>query len=257
MILVIGGTSDSYQLIEKLLSQEEKVMATVTTDYGQKLLREKFEIKIVKKRLGSSELYNLIKKEKIKAVVDATHPFAEEITKNAVRAAAEAEIEYLRFEREELDISDYQKPGQQIIKVKDYRQAAVKADQFNRIFLTTGSKNIKIFTEVISDYEERLFLRVMTFPAFIEKIIKQGIPPANIIAMKGPYTKEFNQALFKEYQAEVIVTKASGNRGGLQSKIEAAAALKLPIIIIERPEINYPLIFNKAQKLIEYIKSNL
>jgi precorrin-6A/cobalt-precorrin-6A reductase len=96
----------------------------------------------------------------------------------------------------------------------------------------------------------------MTFPTFIKNIIDLGLPPANIIAVKGPFTKEFNRALFKEFRADVIVTKASGDSGGLKSKIEAAVELRIEIIVIQRPQINYPLVFNQAAGLIKYIKND-
>ncbi|MFW5737194.1 MAG: precorrin-6A reductase [Halanaerobium sp.] len=255
MILVIAGTSDSYRLIEELKNRGQKITATVTTNYGKKLLKDKFKIKVIKKRMEKEDLLTLFRKKEIKVVIDASHPFAEEITKKAIWAAAEAEIDYLRFEREVIDLNQYQNSTAEIIKVKDYQEAARKAAEFEKIFLTTGSKNLEVFINQISNFEKRLFMRVMTFPDFIKKIIDLGLPPANLIAAKGPFTKEFNQALFKEYGADVIITKASGDKGGLKSKIEAAAELGSAIIIIQRPIIDYPLIFNKVDNLIEYIES--
>lgn len=256
MILVIAGTSDSYQLIEGLINEGENLIASVTTSYGKKLIKEKFEIRVIKKRMNRDDLYNLIKKEKILLVVDATHPFAEEITKSAIKAVSEAGIKYIRYERKDIDLSQYDETTANIINADNYKQAAEKANDFERVFLTTGSKNVKTFINKISNFENRLFMRVMTFPAFIKKIIDLGLPPANIIAVKGPFTKEFNRSLFKEYGADVIVTKASGDSGGLKSKIEAAVELRIAVIVIRRPQINYPLVFNEAANLIEYIKTN-
>lgn len=256
MILVISGTSDSYQLIEALKKEGKNVIASVTTDYGKKLIKDKFEIRVIKKRMNKNDIYNLIKKEKISVIVDAAHPFAAEITKNAVKAAAETGIKYIRYERKKVDLSQYEQTAANIINAADYEQAAERANDFERIFLTTGSKNVEIFINKISNFENRLFMRVMTFPAFIKNIIDLGLPPANIIAVKGPFTKEFNQALFKELRADVIVTKASGDSGGLKSKIEAAVELGIAVIVIQRPQINYPLVFRETAGLIEYIKTN-
>ena len=256
MILVIAGTSDSYQIIGDLRKQRKDLIATVTTDYGEKLIKDKFKIRVIKKRLDQNDIYNLIKKEKISVVVDSTHPFAEEISKKAIKAAEKSGVEYLRFERKEVNLSQYAYYNTRIIKTSNYEKAAKIANDFEKIFLTTGSKNIEIFLKGISNYEKRLFLRVMTFPAFIKNIIELGLPPANIIAAKGPFTKEFNQSLFKEYGADVIITKASGDSGGLKSKIEAAVELGIAVIVIQRPKINYPLFFNEVDNLINYIKGN-
>lgn len=256
MILVIAGTSDSYQIIKALKKQRKNLIATVTTDYGEKLIKDKFKIRVIKKKLKQNDIYDLIKKEKISVMVDSTHPFAEEISKKAIKAAEESGIEYLRFERKEVDLSKDTYYNTKIIKTLNYKKAAKIANDFEKIFLTTGSKNIEIFLKGISNYEKRLFLRVMTFPPFIKNIIELGLPPANIIAAKGPFTKEFNQSLFKEYGADVIITKASGDSGGLKSKIEAAVELGIAVIVIQRPKINYPLFFNEVDNLINYIKAN-
>ncbi|MFW6294810.1 MAG: precorrin-6A reductase [Halanaerobium sp.] len=256
MILILAGTSDSYQLIEGLINAGVNLIAAVTTAYGKKLIKDKFEIKVLRKRMDQNDIYSLIKKEKISVVVDSTHPFAEKITENAVRATAAAGAEYIRYERKTVDLSQYQNTKVEIIKASDYEQAAEMAADFEKIFLTTGSKNIEVFINQIPNFEKRLFMRIMTFPDFIKKIIDLGLPPANLIAAKGPFTKEFNQALFKEYGADVIITKASGDNGGLKTKIEAAAELGIAVIVIQRPQINYPLVFNDHHNLIEYIKSS-
>lgn len=253
MILILGGSSDSYQIISTLKEKQKKLIATVTTDYGRKLIQDKFEIPVIKKRVDTKDLVELIQNQKITQIIDATHPFAEKISKNAIKAAQKTEISYLRFERKELKLDPKLAAQVKIIKAANYKSAAVKANEFGKIFLTTGSKNLNVFINEIDNYKQRLFLRIMVFPAYIENILNVGIPPANLIAVKGPFSKEFNQAMFKEYQADVIITKASGKTGGLKTKIEAAAALDLTVILIERPKIKYPKVFNIVDNLIDYI----
>jgi precorrin-6A/cobalt-precorrin-6A reductase len=253
MILIIAGSSDSYQIISALKENQKKLIATVTTDYGRELIKDKFEIPVIKKRMDTKALVNLIQNKKITQIIDVTHPFADKISKNAIKAAQQTEISYLRFERKELKLEPKLTAQAKIIRAASYQVAARKAKEFEKIFLTTGSKNINMFINEISNYQQRLFLRIMAFPAFIKKILAAGIPPANLIAAKGPFSKDFNQAMFKEYQADVIITKASGKTGGLKTKIEAAAALGLTVILIERPKIDYPKVFNTVDNLIEYI----
>jgi precorrin-6A/cobalt-precorrin-6A reductase len=253
MILIIAGSSDSYQIISALKEKQKRIIASVTTDYGQELIKEKFEIPVIKKRMDTKALIDLIESQKITRIIDATHPFADKISKNAITAAQKTEISYLRFERQELKLDLKLITQTKIIRAASYQEAAFKAKEFEKIFLTTGSKNINVFMNEITNYKQRLFLRIMAFPDFIKKILAAGISPANLIAAKGPFSKEFNQAMFKEYQADVIITKASGETGGLKTKIEAAAALGLTVILIERPKIKYPKVFNNVNNLIEYI----
>lgn len=255
MIWILAGTSDSYQLIEKLKEKVDlEIIATAATDYGKELLQEKYELKAISKKLSESEMSVFINKYAIKYIIDASHPFAEKVSRNAISAAEKNKIKYLRYERASLDLSIY--PDQAIIKVNDYGEAAEQAAKFQRIFLSTGSKTADIFTEKIENFRERLFFRILPAEQFLAKLINLGLRPANIAALEGPFSKEFNQAIFKEYQADVLVTKASGNTGGLKTKIEAALELEIPIIIIERPKIFYPHKFEKINKLIEYLRDN-
>ncbi|ADQ15608.1 precorrin-6A reductase [Halanaerobium hydrogeniformans] len=255
MIWILAGTSDSYRLIEKLKENIDiNIIATAATDYGKKLLDEKFAVKAIRKRLSEAEMQDFINEHAIKYIIDASHPFAEELSRNAILAAEKSEIVYLRYERKSLDLSIY--PDKALIKVKNYLEAAEEADKFHRIFLSTGSKTADIFVENIDNFTERLFFRILPAEKFLKKLIKLGLTPANIAALQGPFSREFNQAMFKEYKADVLVTKASGNRGGLKTKIEAALELNIPIIIIERPEILYPQKFEEINNLIEYLKNN-
>lgn len=256
MIWLIAGTSDSYQLIEELREGIEfDIVATAATGYGKKLLEENYAVKAISSRLNKKEMVEFINEYGIQYIIDASHPFAEKLSKNAIFAAAKSGAVYLRYERESLDLSSY--PDHSLIKVKNYLEAAEKADNFKRIFLTTGSKTANIFINNIEDFKKRLFFRILPAEKFLAKLIAQGLTPANIAALQGPFSREFNRAIFKEYKADVVVTKASGDRGGLKTKIEAALELGIPIIIIERPETSYPQKFEQIANLIEYLKNKI
>ncbi len=255
MIWIIAGTSESYSLINELEKNINfNLIATTTTNYGKKLLEEKHKLKCVIRRMNKNEMEDFIKKYDIKYVIDASHPFAEETSLNAISAAQNEGIKYLRYERKNLNLSKF--CNEKIIKVKSYQDAALKAAEFQRIFLTTGSKTADVFIKNITNFKERLFLRTLPNEKFISRLTSSGLTPDNILALKGPFSREFNRAIYKEYKADIIISKASGVQGGLKTKIEAALDLNLPIIIIERPQINYPLLFREVNNLIDYIRSN-
>lgn len=255
MIWIIAGTSDSYKLIDALSKKTDfDLIASAATDYGKELLQQRFQIRAVSRRMNSEEMAAFISENGIKYLLDAGHPFAEELSRNAIAAAAETGVVYLRYERKSLDLSSF--PEQGIIRVKNYLEAAAEADQYQRIFLTTGSKTADIFIKNITDFKDRLIFRVLPVEKIIGRLLKMGLRPANIAALQGPFSREFNRIIFKEYGADAVVSKASGSSGGLKTKIEAALDLKIPIIIIERPEIDYPLKFEEIDDLIEYISFN-
>ncbi|MFW5980301.1 MAG: precorrin-6A reductase [Bacillota bacterium] len=254
MIWVLAGTGDSFRLIDKLIEYKTDILASVVTDYGEKKLADK-NIKIIKDSLDISGMIKLIKKYNIELIIDATHPFAEVVSQNAIEAGQNTDTKYIRFEREAIDLSHYTK--EYIISVHSYEEAVVEAAKFENIFLTIGSNNLKYFTSQINDWPQRLTARVLADSKFIKRAENLGFTPANIIAMQGPFSKKLNKILMAESEADVIVSKASGNIGGLDTKIRAAIELKIPIIIIKRPRLHYPLIFNNLEKLIEYCFSGV
>ena len=71
----------------------------------------------------------------------------------------------------------------------------------------------------------------------ITKTQDTGVPAANIVAMQGTYSKEFNMAIMKEYNIKAIITKESGESGGAENKINAALELGIPVVLITRPKV--------------------
>ncbi|MFW6287280.1 MAG: precorrin-6A reductase [bacterium] len=294
MIWVLAGTSDSYHLIcdlqEKIniingiiknklalpsyskgeffdignypqltrankfldIKREKEIIVSVVSDYGKSRLSDT-GLKVISKKLNKVEMVDFIKQNKIELIIDATHPFASNVSENAIKVSKELAIEYLRYERPELDLSHY--PAKYLLTVYGYQEAVEKAQEFERIFLTIGSNNLNYFTAGISKWEQRLIARVLPDWKFIKKARSIGFTPSNLLAIQGPFSFELNKVLLKEFQADVLVSKASGKAGGLDTKIKAAIDLKIPVIIIRRSVLDYPIVFNGVEKLIDYISS--
>lgn len=249
MILVLGGTKEGKEAAARLISRGKKVKISVTTEYGASLLKG-LEAEVIVSKLNPEKLRDILDSQEIKVVVDATHPFAEKITEAAIAACDDEKADYVRYERPRIDFP----PHLKVIKVENYQQAADAAKNFDRILLTTGSKNLKKFVQSISRAQERLHIRILPLPEFLQRTISTGISPDNIIAMKGPFSSELNRAILGEYNIDVLVTKASGKTGGLPAKLEAASLEETPVIIISRPDYNFPRVVNTGDELIEMLK---
>ena len=78
--------------------------------------------------------------------------------------------------------------------------------------------------------------------------------PKQIVAMQGPFSLELNKAMFLNYQADVVVTKNSGSIGGTDTKLEAAKTLDLPVVVIDRPKLNYANIGHTYEEILAFIK---
>jgi precorrin-6A/cobalt-precorrin-6A reductase len=87
----------------------------------------------------------------------------------------------------------------------------------------------------------------------MEKCEKLGVPQKNIIAIQGPFTKEFDQALYKQYGVTVMITKESGKVGSVDEKIEAAKELGIEVIMIGRPKIDYGTVYSDFSDVVQEI----
>lgn len=249
MILVLAGTVDGRALAARLLQAGHQVLAAVISDYGR-TLAELPGIDVHTGPLTAADMRVLITNKAITAIVDASHPYAAGASVNAM-AACEAEgIQYIRYERAEATIPEYDR----LYTVEDAGAAAKMAANLGRvIFLTTGSRALSIFTQEPALAGCRLIARVLPQPEVVAECIGLGFRPSDIVAMQGPFSLRLNAALFKEYNTEVIITKNSGTIGGADTKIAAAVELQLPIIVIGRPRVEYKNLCSTPQQVIDCI----
>ena len=242
-VIVFAGTTEGYEISRFLGENQILVLACVATEYGSKSLKESSTLHVQAGRLDENEMKELFSREKPELVLDATHPYAAEVTRNIRKACEEAEVSYTRILRTG--------SGQQnAVYVKDTQEAAeyLKGTTGN-VLLTTGSKELAAFTSV-PDYKERLFARVLSLPSVIESCQALGFEGRNLIAMQGPFSMELNQAMLAQYQCKYLVTKDSGKAGGFLEKIQAAEACGATVVIIGRPLVEEGLSLRECRHML-------
>ncbi len=248
-IFLIAGTEDGRKLAKFLSDKNFEVTASVVSEYGKKILEQYEKIKINDKKLNSVELEKILRDENFKILVDASHPYAENISQNAIAACENSKIFYIRYERPEVEIT-YKK----IFRAESYERAAEISASFGKnIFLTTGSRNLKKFVECEAVKNCNITARILPTAEVLSECEK-FLSPKNIIAIQGKFSTELNVELFKHAQAEVVVTKNSGEIGGADTKIAAAEILNLPIVIIDRPKIFYPRVAKNFDEVLKEIE---
>jgi len=253
----MAGTSDAVQIIDHLAKHEDiEVIATTTTKYGGDLAVSAGADEIIVGRLGVHEIADLISVNKIDLLVDATHPFASEASINAVKAAHNSRIKYMRYERPSIKIPK----NENVIGVSSFHEAGITALKLmnenpdSRMMYLAGVTTLRQITEIIKP--QLIVARILPVVYSIKKCMEIGIPNENIIAMQGTFSKEFNKAIMKEYATCVIITKESGESGGTPSKISAAVELKIPIILVKRPiihELETEMVFSDLDNLLQSI----
>jgi precorrin-6A/cobalt-precorrin-6A reductase len=249
-ILVMAGTREGRELAQLLATNGFLVYETSTSLYNIQLQRNAPGVIQLTTILSKEKIIGLSKEKEIEIVIDATHPYAVNASLNAITACQELGIKYIRYEREEttLPISPL------VFQVKNYDEAASRAVSLGkRIFLTIGSHQLKPFVELARQYKAWLIVRILPWEDSIQTCRRFGISPSQILAMQGPFSQELNRALFREYKAEVIVSKNTGVEGGFAAKLDAALELGIPMVVIKRPELNYPIKVNNYTHVFYYL----
>lgn len=250
MIGLIVGTSEGKNILSGLNEFTENIFISTATAYGAELLKD-YKYKIFNNEpLDLVGLMQVISLHDIKILIDASHPYALEITKNAMEACKNCGIKYVRYERP--SVSEKFKENKNVIVVEDYDSLYTQLTKVEgNILNTTGSRNID---KILSfNLNNRIIHRVLPSVKVLEEILELGIRVEDIVAMKGPVGYELNCGFIKEYKAKAILMKDSGVQGGTYEKIKAAIDNNIPAFIIGRKPMEYSEVFYSEIELIKYI----
>ncbi|WP_407309321.1 precorrin-6A reductase [Desulfosporosinus sp. SB140] len=230
-LLVMAGTEDGRKLAEALKSQGHDVLVSTLTAYGADLVSEQ-GLSARSGAMNAELLTDLLKSGSYAALVDATHPYAVRVKELAQRVCAELKVPYLRWQRSPLEL----KAHPLIHWVENISAAAQAAANLgNRILLTTGSNSLPDWTSQPCLNNKILFIRVLPTSQVLTRCEALGFRPNQIIAAQGPFSEEWDAAMFKQLNIEVVVAKESGQVGGTGEKVQACLSLNIPLVILKRP----------------------
>ena len=272
-ILIFAGTTEGRMLAEYVsgINQKNKgctgnavehpvrCFVCTATGYGKRILDNLPGVAICAGRMDSAGIQHFIEKNNIDLVIDATHPFAGEVTANIKSACAAANmkieannilqksaVRYVRCLRERgehISVENIrptaggamQNAGDSAVWTDSVSQAVsyLKKTTGN-ILIATGSKELHLYTE-IENYRQRCFARVLSTREAVEKSVDLGFEGRHLIAMQGPFSVEMNLSLLKQTEAAWFVTKESGATGGFEEKLKAARLAQAVPVIVGRP----------------------
>jgi len=251
-ILVMSGTREGREICQLLLAQGYRLYESKVTDYEEADM-EQSTPGIVRLRgaLSQAQLLRLIREKDIRVVIDATHPYSINASRSAIEACKILKIRYIRYEREEIPLP----PSPLIHPVRDYEEAAMRSISLGkRIFLTIGSRRLEPFIKAARLSQAYLVVRVLPWARSIQLCQEYGLKAGQIIAMQGPFSKDLNLVLLRDYQIEVMVSKNTGRAGGFEAKLEAALELAIPMVVIERPSLPYPQVVREYDELLRQLE---
>lgn len=229
-VLVIGGTSDARMICQLLDDEGVKYTLSVATPTGQQLAGN-IKGRVRCGRLELTQMADWLRENRTRWVIDASHPYAEVVSRNVVRACAMAGVVLSRYQRPE-QLEGFSHPLLHFVQT--IAQACGVAARFGeRVLLTTGSKELALWRAGLPG--KTLLARVLPVPDVIEQCVAQGFGVGEIFALCGPFSAEFNAAFYRQCRADVVITKASGAEGGYREKIQPCLDAGIPCIVITRP----------------------
>ncbi len=222
-VLILGGTQEGYALAERLADLAG--LEIISSLAGRTLTPRKPMGQMRSGGFGGAEgLAQYLRDERIAHLVNATHPFADQISANAVAAAQATGVPLLRLLRPAWQA----RAEDRWIMAGDMAEAAALCRrEGGRIFLTTGSNDLKAFAEIRNAH---FVVRVVDAPEVMP------LHDCVTITARGPFSLADELALMSEHHVNLLVTKNSGG-DATSAKLEAARKLGLPVIMVQRPAI--------------------
>ena len=240
-VLLLGGTTEASQLARALADTHVDAIFSYAGRTESPLAQP------LPTRIGGfggvAGLLSWLQAQRITHVVDATHPFAAQMSGNAVQACIAAGVPLLAFERPGWQAQ----VGDRWQCVLDIAGAVAALPQMPaRVFLAIGRQNLLPFARC---GQHHYLLRL------VEAVPGVPLPNAQVVIARGPFTVDGDRALLQEHGITHIVAKNSGGAGAA-AKLEAARALGVPVIMISRPEVPERLIATTVAQVMQWLGGN-
>jgi precorrin-6A/cobalt-precorrin-6A reductase len=232
VILLLGGTGESATVAESIAQAGYQVLVSVATDVP---LNSGSHVNLQQRsgRLNEEGMAELVCRQRIRAIVDVTHPYAAEVRATAAHVAERMHIPYLTYVRPATKCGE-----DGVSRVATHEEAAQAAFAHGKpVLLTIGSKRIAPYVAEARRTNIPLVARVLDHRDSVRACCEAGLPEDCIVTGRGPFTVEQNRRLLQQFEVGVMVTKDSGDRGGVREKVKAAHLEGCHVLVVERPEL--------------------
>ncbi|MET1115975.1 MAG: cobalt-precorrin-6A reductase [Comamonas sp.] len=243
-VLLLGGTLDAHVLSTRLQA------AGVPAVYSYAGVTQTRRTPALPTRVGGfggvAGLVQYLQEHRVTHVIDATHPFAAQMSRHAIEACAALGIPLLAMERPAWRAL----PGDQWQQVPDMDAAArALAPHMQRVFLAIGRKQLAAFAPQAA--ARRFVLRVID-----QTDAPLPLPAASyeLLIARGPFALEGECALLQRHAIDCIVSKNAGG-ADTYAKLEAAREMGIAVIMVERPQLPARLRCETPQQAMEWLSS--
>lgn len=223
-ILILGGIAESKALAQQLIEDGHLVIYSLVGLVRMPQLSCEIHVGGFSNASnnGVDGLATYCREQKIELLVDATHPYAVEISANAVDAAKQAGIRCWRFSRPGWDADEY--PNWH--SYDEWPDLMAQIANYRRPFFTLGA-SIMQHVDQRPPSQQWITRSARALPA------RPGVTQINAI---GPFYYADELALMREHQVDALISKDSGC-SRVAEKLDAALALDIPVFVQCRPEL--------------------
>jgi precorrin-6A/cobalt-precorrin-6A reductase len=250
-IWLIGGTQESAQLARAIAQLGLPCMISVTTESARTLYPQAPQLKVWVGKLDSDQVKMFLREHSVSAVLDASHPFAIEISQLAIVATTELGIPYLRYERS-ANFADQPAATTSVASFDNLLENHLL--QGRRVLLTIGYRPLHLFRPWQN--KATLFARILPSPIALQTALEAGFTNDRLIALRPPISFELERALWRQWNLSLVVAKASGAPGGEEIKRQVAADLGVELVMVDRPLVTYPQQTSDLQTAIAFCLKN-
>jgi len=251
---LIGGTAESKALAQALVAEGVSTIVTVTTEAARQLYPLHPRLIVRVGRLGPEAFTPFVRQWQVVGILDASHPFATEISKGAIAASQQHSLPYLRYERPSLLANP--NTHDRIHTVPDletlFHQGWLTQQ---RVLVVLGYRHLAAF----APWQDRatLYARILPSVTALTAAQQAGFSPQRLVALRPPVTPAVEAALWEQWNVTTVVAKASGAAGGEAVKRQLAKTLNINLILLARPMVDYPKTAGNLEEALQFCRQIL
>lgn len=216
-LLILGGIGEALQLA-RALAPIHRVIYSVA---GKGRIPELPCAVRVGGFGGVEGLAAFLREHRVELLIDATHPYAAQISRHAALAARATGIPLWAYRRPAWQ----PEPGDDWRSVADWAGMMAALREFKRLFFTIGLEPLRHMADIPPAQHWLVRCLAAELPV---------LPRLTLLCAIGPFALEQELALLRDYRIDVLIAKNSGG-GAVASKLAAARRLKIPVVMLERP----------------------
>ncbi|MEO0755380.1 MAG: cobalt-precorrin-6A reductase [Cyanobacteria bacterium J06648_16] len=249
-IWLIGGTQESAELARALADRQMACIVTVTTESARMLYPVHPCLTVWVGRLTERTFDDFLHQHRVVGVLDASHPFAQEISAGAIAAVQRQAIPYLRYERPHTPPDS---SSTAVVTLPDLDTVFEQGWLVNqRVLLILGYRWLPRFTPWQS--QAALYARILPSAIALETALQAGFTPQRLIALRPPISAALEAALWQQWRITTVIAKASGKAGGEPLKRRLARTLGVRLLLLQRPSIDYPRTTTQLSAAVEFCR---